>query len=149
MARPAMTIPTCATCHSARPPSGPTCVDHFHPGSSLARPTVRPPSRTTSNVPFSNDLVSSGAVNRLRSTGSIVALHKLKSKVSPGVGTSSGSRINERSSTPSNEFFSFQIEHGYGQTQFSARLRHLVQPGFQQRKDLLFVLWIDHLSPAL
>lgn len=49
----------------------------------------------------------------------------------------------------SNEFFCFQIEHGYGQTQFSTHLRHLVQPGFQQRKDLLFVLWIDHLSPAL
>src|SRR5258708_17909318 len=53
------------------------------------------------------------------------------------------------SGIPSLEFFSFQIEHGHGHTQFTASLRHLRHLGFEERTDLLFVLWIYHLSPVI
>src|SRR2546425_444430 len=39
---------------------GLTCLDHFQPGSNLARPTVAPPILTTSILPFSNFRTSSG-----------------------------------------------------------------------------------------
>jgi len=47
--------------------SGLTDVDHFHPGWNSARPTIAPPIFTSSSLPLSNFLVSSGFPNPLTS----------------------------------------------------------------------------------
>src|SRR5216684_466801 len=71
VARPESTMPTCSTAQLFAPAARPTCADHFHPGSYVARPMVMWPSRTTSNLPFSNVRISSGFSNRFRITSSM------------------------------------------------------------------------------
>src|ERR1039457_3559855 len=46
VAQPERTSPTCWTLQRDAPTPGPTCTDHFHPGSYVARPMVMPPMRT-------------------------------------------------------------------------------------------------------
>lgn len=74
VARPDITIPICSTSQNAVPVKGPTCSDHFHPGSYVARPIVISPTLTISNFPFSKIRVSSGASNRFKITSSISPL---------------------------------------------------------------------------
>jgi hypothetical protein len=50
-----------AAWQSSVPAIGLTSLDHFHPGCAVKRPTVPPPTFTTSIWPCSNFLVSSGA----------------------------------------------------------------------------------------
>src|SRR5215831_11827443 len=71
IARPEITRPTCSTLQSATPAIGPTCSDHFQPGSYCALPTVRPPIFTTSNAPFSKMRVSSGVSKCFKTTSGI------------------------------------------------------------------------------
>ena len=61
-------MPTCSTLQRACPTVGPTCSDHFQPGSYVARPMVIPPMRTSSNRPFTIFRTSSGWANRFRTT---------------------------------------------------------------------------------
>src|SRR5215467_12669603 len=71
IARPEITRPTCSTPQSGAPAIGPTCADHFQPGSYFALPIVRPPTFTISKVPFSKTRVSSGVSNCFKTTSSI------------------------------------------------------------------------------
>src|SRR5215467_5258808 len=73
VAQPDSTMPTCSTPQLLTPVACPTCTDHFHPGSYVARPMVMPPSLTTSNLPFSNVRTSSGVSKRFRITSNIVS----------------------------------------------------------------------------
>jgi hypothetical protein len=52
-------------------------ADHFHPGSSVARPTVAPPIFTTSTLPFGNVRTSSGFEKFIRSAICIVCITHL------------------------------------------------------------------------
>jgi hypothetical protein len=71
VAQPESTMPTCSTLQGDAPTRGPTCTDHFHPGSYVARPMVMPPIRTSSNFPFSNVRTSSGSSKRFKTVSSV------------------------------------------------------------------------------
>src|SRR5579885_1987172 len=73
VAAPEITTPTCSTWQLLAPVAPPACVDHFQPGSYVARPSVIPLMRTISNLPFSNVRISSGESNRFRITSSIAS----------------------------------------------------------------------------
>src|SRR6476659_8333290 len=59
-------MPRCSTVQRDAFTPGPTCTDHFHPGSYVARPSVWPLMCTISSRPFGKRRTSSGDSNRLR-----------------------------------------------------------------------------------
>jgi hypothetical protein len=61
-------MPTWETPQLFLPSARPTCSDHFQPGSYVALPMVMPPRWTSSNLPLSKLLTSSGWSKRLRMT---------------------------------------------------------------------------------
>src|SRR5918996_1036905 len=75
-ARPETTIPRCSTWQRS---SGeePMCSLHFQPGSYVARPSVIPPTFTTSSRPSGNSRTSSGCSNRRRRNSSIAIARSL------------------------------------------------------------------------